>query len=133
METGFEGNYAIASLAAFAESTGAGTTEGETIAEDAVDTDFFTARGFKFGNDIANPWNAVPAWDPSLYHEIQAYAVTPDVTTEEGLTFTNTIVFISRATIDAEALAGGFTCESTDEEVAMPTGNGSVEGNALTL
>ena len=133
VETGFEGNYAIASLAAFAESTGAGTTEGETIADDAVDTDFFTARGFKFGNDIANPWNAVPAWDPSLYHEIQAYAVTPDVTTEEGLTFTNTIVFISRATIDAEALAGGFTCESTDEEVAMPTGNGSVEGNALTL
>lgn len=134
-DTEIANNYAISTLSrtdgtVAAEGT---TTEGADIAESDLDRDFFDKDlGFSFGDE--NPWNDLSDdSDPALNHEASAFFNPAVLTPEEGTTFSAALVIVTREPLNLETIAGDFSCTSSDEEVAMPTGNFSLQGSNTLL
>lgn len=133
-DEGLANNYAIDTLAKIDGDIedGDATTEGKSIAEDQLERDFFeNTLGMQFGDN--NPWNEVAETDPALNHETSAFFNPSVVTPEENTTFEATLVIVSRTQLDEETVISDFSCESSDEEIAAPTGNFHFDGNNLVI
>lgn len=81
-------NYVVSTLNPIDKSVEANdsTTEGADIALADINPDFLAGLGFKFGNDVENPWNTESTNDPGLYFEPIATDGIEEVTTKNAIT-----------------------------------------------
>lgn len=127
-------NHAISTLAKVSADIEAAenTTEGASVDEADLNREFFeNTLGFKYGED--QPWNEITDSDPALNHETGAFFNPAELTPEEGTSFEATLVIVSREELDIETIASSFSCESSDEEVAMSNGQFRLDGNNLII
>lgn len=133
-EDNIANNFAISTLAIIDSNIEDAdtTTEGKSVTKDELNNDWFASNlGFEYGEDKA--WNQLSGADPSLNHEIGAFFDPAVFTPEENTTFEAPLVIISREALNGEEIASDFSFESTDEEVAAPTGMFRLEGNTLYI
>lgn len=133
-DKGLANNYAISTLNRFSSDVDDAdtSTEGKSIADSDLNRDFFeNTLGMQFGAE--NPWNELAETDPALNHETSAFFNPVVLTPEENTTFEATLVIVSRTQIDPEAVVSDFSCESSDEDVAAPTGNFHFDGNNMVI
>ncbi|MDE6287153.1 MAG: hypothetical protein K2M00_00025, partial [Muribaculaceae bacterium] len=134
-EAALADNFAAESLeicnAAFENA--ASSVEGASVPEDKLGHDFFAGLGFEFGTTTEKPWNEANEWDPALYFEQTAFFLPDVVNVKVGDVFNATLVFVSREPLDFDTVIDGFTCDSSNEDIAFMTGNASFEGNRLTI
>ncbi len=133
-DDGIVNNYAIDSLAKVSSdiSDADTTTEGKSVAEDQLGRDFFeNTLGMQFGE--GQPWNELAEYDPALNHEAAAFFNPAEISAEENSTFEATLVIVSRTKLDPEEVISGFSCDSSDEGVASPTGEFHFDGNNLII
>lgn len=125
-------NYAVSSLAIVDGNVAndASTTEGESIA--SPDRTFFESTlGFSFGDD--QPWSDYSESDPYLNHERAIFFYPETLNPEIGEKFMAQLMIVSREDLNLDDLVSSFSCSSTDEEVAMPTGVFRLEDNTLLI
>ncbi len=134
-EAALANNYAAESLeicnAAFENA--ANSVEGASVSEDKLGHEFFAGLGFEFGTTTEKPWNELNEWDPALYFEQTAFFLPDEINVTAGDVFNATLVFVSREPLDFETVIDGFTCDSSDESVAVMTGNATFTANRLTI
>lgn len=134
-EAALANNYAAESLEicnpAFENATT--SVEGASIPEDKLGHEFFAALGFEFGTTTEKPWNELNEWDPALYFEQTVFFLPDEVNVKVGDVFNATLVFVSREPLDFDTVIDGFTCDSSNEDIAFMTGNASFEANRLTI
>lgn len=124
-------NYVVPTLARIDSNVAESATSTEGEAAEASRNFFETTLGFQFGDD--KNWSDYSEADPYLNHEQAIFFYPETLNPEEGSTFTAELVIVSRSELNADELIEGFSCESTDEAVAMPTGKFSLEGNRLLI
>lgn len=133
-DDGIANNYVIDSIGKVAADVADDdkTTEGKSIAESDLNKEFFeNTLGMEFGDDKA--WNELTETDPALNHETATFFNPSVITPEENSTFEATLVIVSRTQLNPEDVVADFSCDSSDEEVASPTGNFRMEGNNLVI
>lgn len=133
-DAGLEGNYAVASLNRVSDKIDDAltSTEGKSVALEDTSVDFFTTMGWKYGNDVDNPWNQTgDATHPELYFEGGLLTVTPAVATVEAgseITFSLSLHGVEMT----EELLEGFAFEIADETVAE-AGDMEFDGKAVNI
>lgn len=133
-DAGLKGNYAVASLNRVSDKIDDAltSTEGKSVASEDTSVDFFTAMGWKYGNDVDNPWNQTgDVSHPELYFEGGLLTVTPAVATVEAgseITFSLSLHGIELT----EELLEGFAFEIADEAVAE-AGDMEFDGKAINI
>lgn len=133
-EANIANNFAISTLAKVDDAIDDAdtTTEGKSMTADKIDGDWFrNSLGFEFGAD--KPWNELAELDPVLNHETGAFFDPAVFNPEENTTFEAPLVIVSRTALDPEQLGSDFSCDSSDEDVAAPTGNFRLDGNTLYI
>lgn len=132
VEEGLADNYANAAFSAIHDSESFKAMEGESADDDTLNAEFFTARGFKYGSDVENPWQSQPEWRPTLHHEANALALTKDIESKVDRMFTASVLFVSRVPMTEEDVLGSLVCEF-DETLLEMTGNYSYAANTLNV
>lgn len=134
-EAAIANNYAAESLevcnADFENASN--SVEGASVPEDKLGHEFFAGLGFEFGTTTEKPWNELNEWDPALYFEQTAFFLPDEISVNVGDTFNATLVFVSREPLDFATVIDGFTCDSSNEAIAVMTGNASFAANRLTI
>ena len=136
-EAGLSNNYVIATLQPVNATIGgedAASTEGESIAWEDLDIDFFENIGFAYGTSVAAPWALDSFRSPALYIEKSELRFTPDVIEATvGEPFYMALTAVGESELDMDMVFSDFICETSDEMSIYMTGEAYTEGNTLYI
>ncbi len=136
-ERALRDNYAIASLEPISSTIGgnnANSTEGESVAWEELDIDFFENIGFVYGTSATAPWALDSFRSPALYIEKGTLQFTPDVVEAiVGEPFYLALTAVDETSIDLDTVLSDFICETSDDSNIYMTGEAYTEGNTLYI
>ena len=109
-EVALANNYVVSTISAIDSTVGADarSTEGADIEAEALNKAFFEGLGYKYGNDVENPWDAESDAEPCLYFEkVDRSAIETVVAQKSKVQFNGKSVFAADAVaVELYSIAG---------------------------